>query len=342
MPPTKRFALLLTSLLVATAALDVALPGAPIVSAAKPTPTVQPTPTPTPQPTPAPTPTPKPSPKPTPAPTPVPTPTPAPTPTRKPMPTPSVPPSATPTATSRPTSAQASTPTPASPNSATSPSAAPVGPGAVTSPGDPAPGGEWASGSVGNPILSWAFPILGTPPGTLLVLTITALSGALLLLALRRRRPPDSPIRAGRPREAGDGAFEVPPEERHLPRWRRPSLLAARRRKPWLFERTPLAFSTPAEPGVRRLRVHFRFVQLTDAPDELRARAVGSVELGDEVEILRKEGAYRYVRAPDGSEGWLHRRTLGPRSRAPDAFAFDAAIRAPRRAPSSRRPRRSP
>ncbi len=101
----------------------------------------------------------------------------------------------------------------------------------------------------------------------------------------------------------------------NLPRWRRPSLLAARKSDPVRngVEHVNLTFgieSTPTARGERHV-VRYRLVRLLDRPDELLGQAVDSLDEGDEVEILERRGTYRRVTTPDGREGWLHRMTLG-------------------------------
>ena len=100
-----------------------------------------------------------------------------------------------------------------------------------------------------------------------------------------------------------------------LPRWRRPSLLAARKSDPVRngIEHVNLTFgveNAPTAHGERHV-VRYRLVRLLDRPDELLGQAVDSLDEGDEVEILEQRGTYRRVATPDGREGWLHRMTLG-------------------------------
>ncbi len=109
----------------------------------------------------------------------------------------------------------------------------------------------------------------------------------------------------------------VPQSELELPRWRRPSLMEARRADPTrgsLHETRNLTFERgavgPVEGYERRL-LRYRLVSLLDAPDEVRGREVGVLDQGDEVQLLQRSGAYWLVLAPDGSRGWLHRMTLG-------------------------------
>ncbi|MFI5262506.1 MAG: SH3 domain-containing protein, partial [Candidatus Limnocylindrales bacterium] len=113
-------------------------------------------------------------------------------------------------------------------------------------------------------------------------------------------------------------------DEATMPRWRRPSLKAARLasdRKP--VETVPLAFGAAAalDAGERR-RVRYAVVPLVDAPDEIRSTEIGQLQQGDEVELLSSDGRWMRVRTPIGTVGWVHKTTLGP---IPDAAAMPAA-----------------
>jgi hypothetical protein len=104
--------------------------------------------------------------------------------------------------------------------------------------------------------------------------------------------------------------------ELDLPRWRRPSLLAARKEDPLRTVHTGarLTFDhgevTPIE-GVERRAIRYRLVRLLDSPDELVAGEVGFLDEGDEVQLLQRSGAYWLVLCPDGRQGWVHRMVLG-------------------------------
>lgn len=104
--------------------------------------------------------------------------------------------------------------------------------------------------------------------------------------------------------------------ESQMPRWRRPSLLEARRTDP-IRDTTPaprLTFDRglvgPLDGRERRV-IRYRVVRLLDSPDELRGAELGYLDRGDEVQLLEKHGAYWLVLSPDGQQGWLHKMTLG-------------------------------
>lgn len=151
-----------------------------------------------------------------------------------------------------------------------------------------------------------------------------AMAMAFLLFGRRRREddertepPTQAPATVGMPPSSvlvPDPT--VPEHERHLPRWRRPSLLEARKTDPLRTERTAtnLTFGNAAlapSEGRERRRIRYRLVRLLDAPDEVRANEIGILDQGDEVELIERSGSYWLVLCPDGSRGWLHRMVLG-------------------------------
>jgi hypothetical protein len=104
--------------------------------------------------------------------------------------------------------------------------------------------------------------------------------------------------------------------EASMPRWRRPSLLEARKADPTRNPLTPHRMSFedgrvgPAE-GYERRTIRYRVVRLLDAPDELRSADIGQLDQGDEVQLIERSGAYWLVLCPDGRQGWIHKMTLG-------------------------------
>ena len=93
-----------------------------------------------------------------------------------------------------------------------------------------------------------------------------------------------------------------------LPRWRRPSLLEARRADPIrdATEAPRLTFDHglvgPIDGRERRL-IRYNLVRLLDMPDELRGTELAFLDQGDEVQLLEKRGAYWLVLCPDGMQG---------------------------------------
>jgi hypothetical protein len=99
-----------------------------------------------------------------------------------------------------------------------------------------------------------------------------------------------------------------------MPRWRRPSLLAARREDPTRVARTgrpSLKFPPGADSLATRRIVRYAVVALLDRPDEVLGRQVADLVSGDEVEVLESTGPFWQVVCPDGRQGWVHRTTLG-------------------------------
>ena len=101
-----------------------------------------------------------------------------------------------------------------------------------------------------------------------------------------------------------------------MPRWRRPSLIQARKADP-IRDTEPAPRLTfdhglvgPLD-GRERKVIRYRVVRLLDSPDELRGSEIGYLDQGDEVQLLEKYGAYWLVLSPDGQQGWLHKMTLG-------------------------------
>ncbi|MEO5940550.1 MAG: SH3 domain-containing protein, partial [Candidatus Limnocylindrales bacterium] len=104
--------------------------------------------------------------------------------------------------------------------------------------------------------------------------------------------------------------------EAGMPRWRRPSLLEARKADPTRSVASPHRMSfdngiVAADEGRERRVVRYAVVRLLDAPDELRSAEIGQLDQGDEVQLIDRSGSYWLVLCPDGRQGWLHRMTLG-------------------------------
>jgi hypothetical protein len=115
------------------------------------------------------------------------------------------------------------------------------------------------------------------------------------------------------------GSGFVPPvdPESLMPRWRRPSLMEARRTDPIRSpapERPRMSFASAmveVATGGERRRVRYAVTPLLDRPDEILASRIGELAAGDEVQVETRTAAYCEVLLPDGRRGWVHRTTLG-------------------------------
>jgi len=110
-------------------------------------------------------------------------------------------------------------------------------------------------------------------------------------------------------------AVEALDPESLMPRWRRPSLLAARHADPGrreIAERPVLRFLPDLAPTTAELRiVRYAVVPLLDRPDEVLGVQLIDLIAGDEVQVVETSSAFWEVVCPDGERGWVHRTTLG-------------------------------
>jgi len=145
------------------------------------------------------------------------------------------------------------------------------------------------------------------------------LAGVVGMVGLARRRPVAEPIDTvdEHPVVAAMAPDAIGPAdpEATMPRWRRPSLLAARRADPSrsvLDERPPMRFRPGEAPTTAELRlVRYAVVPLLDRPDEVLGMQVMDLIAGDEVRVVETSGAFWEIACPDGERGWVHRTTLG-------------------------------
>jgi hypothetical protein len=150
---------------------------------------------------------------------------------------------------------------------------------------------------------------------------------AFMLFNKRRRDgepvAPDDVLHAAAATGVGVAMAPLPPfvapidPEALMPRWRRPSLIEARRTDPIRSpapERERLTFTHGFANGsveTERWRVRYAVAPLLDRPDEIQGSRIGELAAGDEVQVEERAGAYCHVLCPDGREGWIHRMTLG-------------------------------
>ncbi len=110
-------------------------------------------------------------------------------------------------------------------------------------------------------------------------------------------------------------AKEADPEK-FVPRWRRPSLLEARRADPSLQAlpfRPPRRFRDGETGGLDVRLVRYAVVPMLDRPDEVLGLRLTDLESGDEVNVIGASGAFLEVRCPNGDRGWVHRTTVAHR-----------------------------
>ena len=198
--------------------------------------------------------------------------------------------------------------------------------------------GAWGplAAALGLAGLQNSVPFGGLALAPTLMTTSAAVGGAMALglFGARRRRdddPPDDIMAASSANGVAVAAYdliannaavaaaanaEVMDMEALMPRWRRPSLLQARKADP-VRDTGPgsrLTFDegfVGALSGRERRVIRYRVVRLLDTPDELRGQEIGFLDQGDEVQLVEKYGAYWLVLAPDGQQGWLHKMVLG-------------------------------
>ncbi len=127
---------------------------------------------------------------------------------------------------------------------------------------------------------------------------------------------PDSEAVANAVRAAAGAPASAAPADSDVPRWRRQSLMDARKADPARSVRTSISLeftgqASDAVSGLERRRIRYRLVSLLDQPDDVRGVEIGSLDEGDEVVLLERLGTYWRVLCPDGREGWLHKMVLG-------------------------------
>ena len=116
--------------------------------------------------------------------------------------------------------------------------------------------------------------------------------------------------------------------EANMPRWRRPSLLEARRADPARQApayRLPMRFTDVHAGGADVRVVRYAVVPVLDQPDEILGFRLSALENGDEVRVLGSHGAFLEVHCPDGQRGWIHRTTVGPGTAAQPAASAAAS-----------------
>ena len=282
-------------------------------------------------------------------------------------PTPLRPPEATPRPTTAPTTAPTATPTDP-PEATPTPESSPDDVAVVIPPGkEPTGGGDGGSAPTGGDgkddpdtgglVAALTDLAIGQPSLPLgLVMTMTTTTGVVVAAMAfsvfgRRRRDddmedPDGAMAAaaatglavagaagmaGPAPTAGTAVPNPLDGELAMPRWRRPSLLEARKADPTrdVVTAPRLTFDhglVGALDGRERRLIRYSLVRLLDQPDELRGAEIGFLDNGDEVQLLEKRGVYWLVLTPDGRQGWIHKMTLGDVVGAPEPTAPTATM----------------
>ena len=75
-------------------------------------------------------------------------------------------------------------------------------------------------------------------------------------------------------------------------------------------ETAAVVFDKPPAKGVERLKMAYRRVRISDAPDDVSSRELGRLDRGDEVELVDSYEGFLQVRTPDGVVGWIPRHTI--------------------------------
>jgi hypothetical protein len=171
------------------------------------------------------------------------------------------------------------------------------------------------------------------------IIPVALIAAAVVLLVLarfaRRRLLPATEDGAAQAAEAAPPVPPWPPApqvrrvaaqleptgEEHLPRWRRPSVVAAR------FETLNTAAIKAAAGLTRRRRPAQRFgsdaevdrrvlrydgVVLLDRPDDVHGRPMEGLQADDEVALLERDELWANVATPGGRAGWIPAMALGP------------------------------
>jgi hypothetical protein len=112
--------------------------------------------------------------------------------------------------------------------------------------------------------------------------------------------------------------------EAGMPRWRRPSLLQARKADPLRTAEVDVRMTfdhglVGPVAGLERRTIRYRLVPLLDRPDEVLGAEIGILDRDDEVQLLERSGAFWRVLCPDGGQGWVHRMTIGDAVATEDA-----------------------
>jgi len=160
---------------------------------------------------------------------------------------------------------------------------------------------------------------LSSPSDGLLLPIGLGLAGVLLLVIVARWRLKTAQQSEAAESDASraDDPDSAAANERNLPRWLDPSVVAARFRTDTTTAvraaasvarapaRAPILFSGPIDELAERMRVRYDGVPLLDRPDDVLGRTLGELDGGDEVELLERGEIWVRVQTPKGLAGWV-------------------------------------
>jgi hypothetical protein len=197
-----------------------------------------------------------------------------------------------------------------------------------------------------SPVITPGLGPSGLVSGILLGLVLV--TGLVLVVVARRRQRTAVQLEAAQAMaDAAVGSqfasvlavtpSEPPAPDANIPRWRRPSLAAAR------YETDNVRAIRAAEPAaILRTRPARTFREATDLlgertvvrfgvpllnrPDEAYGRTLEDLVSGDQVEILEQGAVWTNVITPSGAAGWVPTATLAPTAAANDAGGEDPAL----------------
>jgi hypothetical protein len=185
-----------------------------------------------------------------------------------------------------------------------------------------------------------------------IVLGLILATGLALVIVARRRQQTSRQLEAvqaivGVAAGAAAGMQPVPVRpiapsqpaepEASVPRWRRPSLIAARYETDnirairaaepaaVLRARPARLFAEPTEVLGERMVVRYG-VQLLNRPDEPFGRIMGDLANGDQVEVLDQGDIWSNVITPSGAAGWVPTATLMPSTIVHDGEGDDPVL----------------
>ena len=140
-----------------------------------------------------------------------------------------------------------------------------------------------------------------------------------MLAADPLERRPEAPPQVTSASESTRGESTAPQPvtaadlEANMPRWRRPSLLEARRSDPTRVaatNRMPMRFGEGMSSDLEVRVARYAVVPVLDRPAEVLGLRLGDLGTGDEVQVVGGSGGFLEVLCPNGDHGYIHRTTV--------------------------------